>query len=364
MESLRLRQRASIWRVAMVVLLCTVVVQAQPGAEPSTTLINRDAVVYSAVTGKVYAVDKAHSAVWIIGADGEAKSVKVGAGPEAIAVNTVTRKVYVASSTAANVSVLDGKTDAVVATVPTAARPYAIAVDVLANKVYVSNTFSNMLTVIDGATNAATNIKTGSADAIVVDAEAGKVYLLGYETDALTVLDTDSGALSKLSAGAMHLWGLALNRAAGKLYVTHVQDGNLGVVDLKAQHETTVPAGAIPSAVAVDAATGRVYVANYGSGTVTVVDGATDRVDTIVKVGNHPQAIAIDRRRDIVAVANTMDNTVSLIDGKTARVWKTLPAGEHPYALAVNEETQRIYVANLAANVGGKAFTVISEGVE
>src|SRR5271154_1407522 len=244
----------------------------------STTLINRDAIVYSAVTGKVYAVDENRSAVWVIEADDSAKSVKVGAGPEAIAVNPSTGTVYVASSGDRSVSVLDGKTDALVATVPTAARPYAMAVDELTGKVYVSNTFSNMLTVIDGATNTAANVKAGSADAIVVDARAKQVYLLGYESDTLTVLDTASGDITKIPAGATHLWGMALDKTTGMLYLTHVNDGSVAALDVKTHRNTSIAVGAIPCAIAVNDETGKVYVANYADGTVTVLDEQSERV--------------------------------------------------------------------------------------
>jgi len=84
-------------------------------------------------------VDKAHGAVSIVNATGTAKRVKVGSEPEAIAVNEQTGAVYVANSADHSVSVIDGKSDTVVATVATAARPYAIAIDESADKVYVSN---------------------------------------------------------------------------------------------------------------------------------------------------------------------------------------------------------------------------------
>ena len=243
---------------------------AQAG-EPSSALINRSGIVFNKVASKIYVVDCMHGAISIVDATGTAKSIKVGSGPEAIAVNSRTGRVYVANSGDRSVSVIDGTKDAVVATVASAARPYAIAVDELANKVYVSNTFSSMLTVIDGRTNIASNLKTGSTDAIVMDANRKRVYLLGYESDALTVLNSETHAITKMDTGAMHLWGIA---EIGKtLYVTHVQNATIAAIDTETNVPIEIATGAMPCALAVNADTGEVYTANYGDGSVTVIDG-------------------------------------------------------------------------------------------
>ena len=149
--------------IAFGMSLASVRANTQTG-QPAAGLINRSAIVYSQSTDKIYAVDKANGTVSLVNAAGTVKRVKVGSGPEAIAVNEQTEGVYVVNSGDRSVSVIEGKSDTVVATVATAARPYAIAIDESANKVYVSNTFSNMLTVIDGVTNLASNLKTGSAE--------------------------------------------------------------------------------------------------------------------------------------------------------------------------------------------------------
>jgi YVTN family beta-propeller protein len=59
---------------------------------------------------------------------------------------------------------------------------------------------------------------------------------------------------------------------------------------------TTLPitVGSHPYGVAVDATTGTVYAANYGSGTVSVINGATNTVTATVTVGSDPYAVAVD----------------------------------------------------------------------
>ncbi len=72
--------------------------------------------------------------------------------------------------------------------------------------------------------------------------------------------------------------------------------------------------GSFPEGVAVDPAGARVYVANRGPDTVTVIDAATHRVITTVPVGDDPEDLAVDPTGARVYVANRGEGTVSVID--------------------------------------------------
>jgi YVTN family beta-propeller protein len=94
---------------------------------------------------------------------------------------------------------------------------------------------------------------------------------------------------------------------------------------------------------------------NYGSDSVTVIDGVSDSVITTIKVGARPQAVAVDPSAHRVYVANTHDNTVSVVDGETNAVVATIKAGNGPYAIAVDSATHTAFVSNMA----GPSPTVI-----
>jgi YVTN family beta-propeller protein len=85
-----------------------------------------------------------------------------------------------------------------------------------------------------------------------------------------------------------------------------------------------IAVGSDTKGVAVDAATDTVYAANYGSNTVSVIDGATNTVTANVGVGESPYAVAIDRKTDVAYVANSGSNTVSVINGATKAVNATV----------------------------------------
>jgi YVTN family beta-propeller protein len=320
--------------------------QARPDA-PSSGLINPRAIVFSPATKKVYAVDTDHGAVQIYsGSSMQMHPVQVGSAPVSIAVNTVNGKAYIANAGDGTVTVLDGNSDAVVATVPIGSHPYSIAVNSVTGKVYVTHTFGDQLSILDGATNTATDLRTGSSDLIAIDSRTGTIYLLGYG-GAVKVLDDASKKLTERQVGK-HAWGLTMNEVTGAVYVTRIENADLAAISPDSSNPIALSAGAIPCAIAVDSKTNTLYVANYGDDTVSVINAATGRKTGTVPVGHHPKAIAFDANLNLVYVANTGDGTVTVIDAARLGVVATLVAGKNPYALAVVPGSDRLYVANEA----------------
>jgi YVTN family beta-propeller protein len=288
-------------------------------------------------------VDDAHGAVAVFDPEKTVTSVKVGKNPVALAINETTNRIYVANNGDGSVSVIDGATDVVVATVNVGALPYVLAVNPVTNKVFVSNTFSNAITLIDGATNAMSTIKAGSADSIVIDTKRDRAYLIGWEGTSLTVLDSKAATVGKVQMDGMHLWGMAVDEAAGKIYVTRAGKAELAIVDEASGTVTNMATGATPCTVAVNPATNLIYVVNHEDHAVTVIDGAQAKILATVKVGEKPQGIVIDAKANRIYVANVHGDSISVIDGARNAVVKTLQVGHNPYALAVNDRTAQLY---------------------
>jgi len=91
-----------------------------------------------------------------------------------------------------------------------------------------------------------------------------------------------------------------------------------------------------------------IYVANGGSNTVTVINGATNAAITI-PVGADPCAIAVNSVTNKIYVANNNNHNVTIIDGAT-NTPATVMAGYSPVSIAVNSITNMIYVANYSGN--------------
>ncbi len=258
-------------------------------------------------------------------------------------------RIYVVNAGSGNVSVIDGSTDHVIATLPTDTRPYAIGIDAGLHRVYATNTFSDKITVIDGTTNTAKQLPLGSKDFVETDERRHRAFFISYEDPALTMVDADESA-HRENLGLSHPWGLAVDEQRGIVYVTEIGKGTLVAYHEDSGKTETAPTGPMPDAIAIDEAANRIYVANYVGDSVTVLDGVTLRPVATVAAGHHPQALAVDGRRHRVFVANTHSNDVTVIDGTSNRVLATLAGGTNPYAIAVDPESGDAYVANYGSN--------------
>jgi YVTN family beta-propeller protein len=330
--------------IAIVLISSQAFAQASPDA-PKSGLMNSRAIAFSPATSKVYVVSTASGAVDIYSdISGQMHRVKVGAEPVSVAVNAKTGTAYVANAGDGTVTVLDGKTDAVLATVTIGGRLYSIAADPATNKVFITHTFGDQLSILDGATNTATDLHTGGEDLISINSQAGLIYLLGYGGN-VKVLNESTHQLNERSV-LRHAWGLTLDESTGTVYVAGIESAALTALSGSSSESATLPVGQIPSSIAVDSNTNTLYVANYGDGTVTVLDPKAQKIIATLHVGSQPKSIVFDSIRNLVYVANTHDNTVTVIDANHNTVLATLPAGKNPYALAVAPGSNRLYVAN------------------
>lgn len=90
----------------------------------------------------------------------------------------------------------------------------------------------------------------------------------------------------------------------------------------------------------------RVYVANTGAGTVSVVDAASLAVRATITVGKGPGPVAVSADGTQVLVPNSGDATVSVIDATSLTVTATIAVGGAPGTPAVGSgpDSGRAYV--------------------
>ena len=92
------------------------------------------------------------------------------------------------------------------------------------------------------------------------------------------------------------------------------------------------PGGAYPYGVAVNKAGTRLYVTNNSSATVSVIDTGSNAVIATISVGQDPYGVAIDTAGGLAYVANQVSNNLSVIDAESNTVIATVAAGRFPSA--------------------------------
>lgn len=307
-------------------------------------------------------------------------TVPVGIEPAAVAVNTLTNKVYVAGGGV--VTVIDGETNRT-ATIPVGSRPVAIEVNAVTNKIYVVNqgiplrNIRGSVTEIDGVSNSTVTIRDPHATfpiAVGVNPVTDKIYVTNFNGN-VTVIDGRTRLTTTLTDrnGAFaYPIAVAVNSVTNKIYVASVNNGSVAIIDGLTNSITSVPVTdrnvLSPVALAINSVTNKIYVANNGllrntsnAGNITVIDGRTD--STTVITNPHavsPVAVAANSATNKIYVANSGVATVALVthgnvtvlDGATNAISTvTDPKGVTPQNVAVNSFNNKIYVANDGSNV-------------
>ncbi|MDE2250177.1 MAG: hypothetical protein KGL25_02060 [Gammaproteobacteria bacterium] len=122
-------------------------------------------------------------------------------------------------------------------------------------------------------------------------------------------------------------WDYAtIDAAARRLYLG--RDAGVLTMDLETRNITAVavPGEGVHGATLVGD-TGLVVSTNGDSNTVTVFEGATNKVVGTVKVGKNPDASVYDPTTRLVAVMNHSGGTVSLVDPAKLKVVRTIVVG-------------------------------------
>lgn len=112
----------------------------------------------------------------------------------------------------------------------------------------------------------------------------------------------------------------------------------------------TITVGNEPRGLAVDSLRERVYVANYGSDSVSVIDSRTNTVLKTISGITAATGISHDPQHNVIWVTNSSTNQVTPIqanaDATTFIVLPTIVVGEAPWGVTYDPVHDYIYVAN------------------
>jgi len=141
----------------------------------------------------------------------------------------------------------------------------------------------------------------------------------------------------------IHPRALAFNLATHRLYAVD-QDGNRVIVVDRKGSRSSIAVGRAPNCLVADAALNRIYVANAGSGDVSVIDGATDRVIKTLPGEQHPYGIAFNSSLHRAYVTNTYSNKVTMIDTAANSV-EQLPVGSKDYVETDSHRKRAFFIS-------------------
>ena len=234
------------------ILNATGVVATVPvGGSPS-------AVVADPGSGGVYVANEDNSTISVLSDNSVVRSFSVenNSGPDALAFDAATSRLFVVSDYLDNVSEYDPANGSLIGSFSVGANPVGITLDPNNQELYVANELDDNVSVISATIlRDVANVSVGdSPGAISYDPANGLVYVADSGDDALSVIDPSTNTvLGTVAVGQAPggLGGLAPDGPLGSLYVSNWLSGSLSVVATGSAAvavefgETGLPAGSL-----------------------------------------------------------------------------------------------------------------------
>jgi YVTN family beta-propeller protein len=110
-----------------------------------------------------------------------------------------------------------------------------------------------------------------------------------------------------------------------------------------------ITVGTTPISLRFDSSRSFLYVANYDSNNVSVVDISTKTVVNTISVGTNPFHLQLDPDNNIMYVAN-YGGSVSVIDTNSQSVIATISGLSTPRQVAVDNVNNKLYVSSYGSN--------------
>ena len=226
--------------------------------------------------------------------------------------------------------------------------PYGIAYDEATGYVWVTQTRVNKVSVFDPATNkiiwSSAEGDVNHPREVRIDPSSGKVFVSG--SGGISVFDTTLHALVKKieftdAKGESDIaMNMHVDSADGKLYVPSLSAGTVKVIDTKSYevektiqlHKENAEAALNPSDVTIDKSLKEIYVSTQGdrkgsNSGITVYDLETGAYKKTIPFGNQALALASDEARDLLYVTDYGTGNVGVVDARTGTVVSQVSTG-------------------------------------
>ena len=226
--------------------------------------------------------------------------------------------------------------------------PYGIAYDEATGYVWVTQTRVNKVSVFDPATNkiiwSSAEGDVNHPREVRVDPSSGKVFVSG--SGGISVFDTTRHALVKKieftdAKGESDIaMNMHVDSADGKLYVPSLSAGTVKVIDTKSYevektiqlHKDNAEADLNASDVTIDKSLKEIYVSSQGDrkGTnsgITVYNLETGAYKKTIPFGSQALAITSDEARDLLYVTDYGTGNVGVVDARTGTVVSQVSTG-------------------------------------
>src|SRR5688572_6026732 len=207
------------------------------------------------------------------------------------------------------------------------------AADDASSLIYVSNEDSNDISVIDTRTDSVVaTIPVGRRPRGILVSPDGRIVYVALSGSPKAPPGVDESTLPPADK---------------------TKDGIAAVDITTRQLRATYPGGSDPEAFAISPDHRTIYVSNEDVGMASALDVETGQVAYSLRVGDEPEGVGITPDGRYVYVTGETTNDIAVIDVSARQVVKRMPTGKRPRAVAFTPDGRKAYVSEeLGGTVG------------
>ena len=267
-------------------------------------------------------------------------------------------RVFVANESSNSVTVVDGDSFQVIATVD--ARNHAthdLAVSRDGRWLFATNLASGRLSAINTrALETVASIATGDrAHVVTLTNDNRQAWVANIGENTISIVDTGTFRILGTIAVGKGPTGLTFSRDGRFAYVSNQGDKTVEVIDT-ASHRVikAIPVGTNPHFLVLGP-DGRIWGTNTGGTDIYVIDPATQDKVGAINVGPAPQQIAFGFKglqgpNAYVTVAGLNRVVVVSADPSNLRILEQIDVGQRPNGISNNREGTRLFVVHENSN--------------
>jgi len=314
----------------------------------------------------------------------------LGAGSASPAAEATTPyRVLVTNERSGTLTVIDGRTRAVVATVPLGKRPRGMKTSPDGRLLYVALSGSPIagpgvdesklppadkgadgIGVVDLSTLKLLKVLRGVSDPeqLAVSADGKRLFVASEDTGQAIVLDAGDGrVLAKLAVGG-EPEGVTLAPGGRHVYVSSEEDHQIAVIDTATSRVvSTLQVGQRPRFTVFSDDGAQAFVSAENDGTISVIDAKALKVSRTIKLQGaltRPVGMVVSHDGKRLYTVTGRGRNLLELEIATGKVLRTVEVGPRPWGVALSPRGDVLYTANGNSNdvsvVDAASFKVLS----
>lgn len=285
-------------------------------------------------------------------------------------------RIYVTNETSGDLSVIDGATNEVLATVPLGKRPRGIHASPDQRTIYIALSGSppappgvdestlpppdksaDGIGVFDVEQNKLIRVIQGGSDPenFDVSLDGSTLFVSNEDISSASFIEVASGKLTETIRVGEEPEGVKLSPDGKEVYVTAEADSSIAVIDIAARKlAASFKVGRRPRNIVFLPDGSRGYVNAENDGTIVLFDAIKKRKIQDIQLGKpgeiKPMGLALSPDAKKLYVSTGRGRKVFVIDTVTNQAIASFEVGQRPWGIAVSPDGKTLYTANGPSN--------------